>query len=88
MHGRELRLIGPDEMSKVLENPPSEASGKNRNILVLSEIVFDTKHQFAVLKYELVCGHYCGSGARLVMEKVNGQWTTSARRPCAQFVGL
>ena len=88
MQGKHLRLISPGEMSKVLENPPTEASGKNRNILVFSEIVFDTKHQFAVLKYELVCGHHCGSGATLVMEKVNGQWTTSARRPCAMFVGI
>jgi len=34
--GRDLRLIGPDQMSKILETPLSGASGKNRNILVLS----------------------------------------------------
>jgi len=54
---------------------------------VLSEIAFDAKHQFAVLKHLLVCGQHCVSGATLVMEKAEGKWTTSSRRPCAMFSG-
>ena len=86
--GRDLRLISLSQMSKMVEDPSLWPADKSRSILVLSEIVFDTTHRFAVLKYELVCGHHCGSGATLIMEKVNGVWTTSARRPCALFVGI
>jgi hypothetical protein len=64
-----------------------QAVNSQLNYLVLSEIAFDTKHQFAVLKYLLVCGEHCVSGATLMMEKVEGKWTTSSRRPCALFVG-
>lgn len=53
--------------------------------VALSEIAFDTKHQFAVLKYLFVCGQRCVSGATLVMEKMDGKWAVNSRRPCAMF---
>jgi hypothetical protein len=62
-------------------------TGSELNFLVLSEIAFDKKHQFAVVKYLLMCGEHCASGVTLVMEKVDGKWTESSRRPCALLIG-
>lgn len=93
--GRELNLVDPLEQIKLLRqrdmasaNQPKQAgqSGDDLNFLIFSEIAFNTKHTFAVVKYLLVCGEHCDSGATLVMEKVDGRWTTSSRRPCAMFV--
>jgi hypothetical protein len=93
--GRELILVDPVEQTKLLKqrdtaspNQSNQAaqSGNDLNFLVFSEIAFDTKHKFAVVKYLRVCGEHCDSGATLVMEKIDGRWTTSSRRPCAMFV--
>lgn len=93
--GRELSLVDPLEQTKLLqqasgnqakESQNGQKKGSELNFLFFSEIAFDAKHQFAVLKYLLVCGEHCDSGETLVMEKVNGRWTTSSRRPCAMFV--
>jgi hypothetical protein len=93
--GRDLSLVDPLEQTKVLKqhntasgNQPAQAarSGNDLNFLIFSEIAFDTKREFAVVKYLLVCGEHCDSGATLVMEKVEGRWTTSSRRPCAMFL--
>jgi len=93
--GRALNLVDPVEQTKLLKqrdtisaNQQTRAaqSGNDLNFLVFSEIAFDTKHKFAVVKYLLVCGEHCDSGATLVMEKIDGRWTTSSRRPCATFV--
>jgi hypothetical protein len=93
--GRELNLVDPLEQTKLLKQPSGnqvkesqngQTNGSELNFLLFSEIAFDAKHQFAVLKYLLVCGEHCVSGATLIMEKVNGRWTTSSRRPCAMLV--
>jgi hypothetical protein len=93
--GRELNLVDALGQTKLLKqrnaasaNQPNQAaqSGNELNFLVFSEVAFDTKHKFAVVKYLLVCGEHCDSGATLVMEKIDGRWTTSSRRPCATFV--
>jgi len=85
--GRELRLVTPSELSTILDRDPISSTDKNLGVLVLSEVVFDANHRYAVLKYEFVCGNRCGSGATLVMEKIDGRWTISSRPPCAAFVG-
>jgi hypothetical protein len=100
IEGRELRLVNPLEQSKLLQqragspgNQKKELPNDNQktrpdlSFLVLSEIVFDTKHQLALLKYLVVCGPHCVHGATLIMEKVDGNWTANSRRPCAQFTG-
>jgi hypothetical protein len=93
--GRELSLVDPVEQTNLLKqrdtasaNQPKQAAqnGNDLNFLVFSEVAFDTKHKFAVVKYLLVCGEHCDSGATLMMEKIDGRWTTSSRRPCAMFV--
>ena len=94
-NGRELKLVEPLEQTKLLKQRDTASANQSKqaaqtrndlNFLIFSEIAFDTKHRFAVLKYLLVCGEHCDSGATLVMVKVDRHWTTSSRRPCAQFV--
>lgn len=94
MKGMDLTLVDPLEQTRLLDerakssNQPKQTaqSRDDLNFLVFSEIAFDTKHQFAVLKYLVICGKHCDSGATLVMEKIGDHWTASSKRPCATFV--
>jgi hypothetical protein len=77
-----------DEASRNPPNQPAQDGAEAKNDLkfvIFSEIAFDTGHQVAVLKYILVCGEHCDSGATLVMEKVEGRWTAKPRLICAGF---
>jgi hypothetical protein len=98
--GTELRLVNPIEQGKLLQQRDASSGNQKEKLtdngqkaksdasfLVLSEIVFDTKHQFAVLRYLVVYGEHSAYGATLVMENVDGKWTASSRRPCAMFIG-
>lgn len=87
--GTDLKLVDPEREASPDDRKEKNVQSTNSesDYLVLSEIAFDTKHQFAVLKYLLVCGQHCVSGATLVMEKMDGTWAVSPRRPCALFVG-
>ena len=73
-------------MATANESKRAGQSGDGLNFLIFSEIAFNAKHTFTIVKYLLVCGEHCDSGATLVMEKADGRWTTSSRRPCAMFV--
>jgi hypothetical protein len=93
--GRELNLVETHEQLKLFrkrdgasENQPGQATqDKNAlNFVIFSEIAFDKKHQFAVLKWILVSGDHSDAGATLVMEKVDGRWTLKPRGACAMFV--
>ena len=62
--GRELNLVDPLEQTKLLkqasgnqtkEYQNGQKNGSESNFLLFSEIGFDAKHQFAVLKYLLGC---------------------------------
>jgi hypothetical protein len=96
--GRELNLVDRHEQLRLFRkrdeasgNRPKQAAqddaeAKNAlKFLIFSEIAFDTGHQVAVLKYILVCGEHCDSGAAIVMEKVDGRWTAKPRLICAGF---
>jgi hypothetical protein len=98
--GMDLRLVDAVEQEKLLwqqaassgnqkeaSNEDGQKANSDLNFLMLSEIVFSTKHQFALLKYLAICGPHCLSGETLVMEKVDGRWKAGSRRPCAMFVG-
>jgi hypothetical protein len=88
-----IQLVGPKEEREVLRQrgaghgAESELGNsgtvKDPGILALSEIVFDTSHHFAVLKYVFLCGARCNSSAIVVLEKVGSQWTGNTRRPCS-----
>jgi len=84
---REL-LQQRDALPKDKDEPALDDRRARTNVLVLSEIVFDKKNQFALVKYLLLCGEHCLSGATLVMEKVDHEWIVSSRRPCATFIGV
>jgi hypothetical protein len=92
--GRELNLVDRHEQLQLFRkkmNRPNEAAQDGAeakdglNFLIFSEVAFDTRHQFAVVKYILVCGEHCDSGATMVMEKVEGHWTAKPRLICAGF---
>jgi hypothetical protein len=98
--GLDITLVGSAEREKLRKagdalraSQKRTPSGNGQKVssdssyFVLSEIVFDTTRQFALLKYLIVCGQRCVSGAILVMEKRDGKWTTSSRHACAVFLG-
>ena len=83
---RIVHTFGPEiTKGRDLKLEPQQV-GSELNYLVLSEIVFDKKHQFAVVKYLLRCGEHCASGTVRVMEKVNGKWVVSSRPACAGLI--
>jgi len=83
-----LNLVDPLEQTRLLEERARQSgqTGNDLDFLIFSEIAFDKTHQYAVLKYLLICGKHCDSGATLIMEKIGGHWTASSRRPCATFL--
>jgi hypothetical protein len=98
--GRDLKLVDRREQIKLLRQrdasptvpkekltAESQQTSSELNFLVLSEIAFDKKHQFAVVKYLLMCGKHCASGTTRVMEKVDGKWAVSSRPVCAGLIG-
>jgi hypothetical protein len=100
MKGRDLKFVDRQEQIKLLKQrdasptvpkekltAESKQTGSELNFLVLSEIVFDKKHQFAVVKYLLICGEHCASGTVRFMEKVDGKWVASSRPACAGLIG-
>lgn len=93
--GRSLRLVDPTEQAKILQqkDSPSQKRGEDSakessesGFLVVSEIVFDKKHHFAVLNYVFFCGPKCKYAVTLVLEKLGEQWTAKTRRTCAVSV--
>lgn len=98
VRGTNLKLVDPLKQTKLFEekefrpSTQNEESSKNVRQMdtnlsfhVPSEIVFDTKHQFAVLKRLSVCGKKCVSGETLVMEKIddNGLYVQGVRAQCS-----
>ena len=94
LRNRSIRIIGEqDESTALKQQDKTGASGRTDShgdgsgtprdpgILALSEIIFDTTHHFAVIKYVFLCGPHCNSGAILVLEKVGNRWS-ARRRPC------
>jgi hypothetical protein len=95
LKGRELNLVDRHKQLRLFRNRDAgsakqatqNATGAKDdvNFVIFSEIAFDSKHQFAVLKYILVCGEHCDSGATLVMEIVGGRWAPRRGLVCAGF---
>lgn len=96
--GRNLKLVDPLQQAELIEreeksakdkqveSEEASAAGRESDFLALSEIAFDKKHQFALLKYVVFCGSHCKHGAILVLEKDGTTWTAKSRRPCTMFV--
>ena len=53
-------------------------------LFTLSEIIFDKKHQRALVSYSFVCGSLCGNGNTLILKKVAGDWKVS--KACGGWV--
>jgi hypothetical protein len=95
LRGRSVPIIGDQEESAILKrrdvemashkaDSKTEPSGTATDVgvLALSELVFDKSRQFAVLRYILLCGTHCNSGAILVLEKIESHWTP-VRHACS-----
>ena len=92
--GMALKLVEPAEQAEITAPKDSALPKQDRpvdstkassesGLLVVSEIAFDRKHQFAGLKYVLFCGSHCKYEMTRVLEKVGEVWTTPVRRVCA-----
>jgi hypothetical protein len=53
-------------------------------VFTLSEIVFDKKHQRALVSYSFVCGSLCGNGNTLILTKARSSWKVS--KTCSGWV--
>jgi hypothetical protein len=51
--------------------------GLDNGLFTLSEVIFDSKHNRAALRYEFYCGRLCGQSATVVLEKHKGAWRRS-----------
>jgi hypothetical protein len=91
--GMALKLVEPAEQAKILQQKDSASPEQKRvedsakgspdsGLLVVSEIAFDKKHQFAALKYVFFCGSHCKYEMTRVFEKAGGEWTTPVSRVC------
>jgi hypothetical protein len=54
-------------------NDATERAVKN-GLLTLSEIIFNKKHNRALVSFSFVCGELCGYGNVLVLTKVGEKW--------------
>jgi len=93
-----MRLVDASKQAIIVaSNDPDRTMGKGESVedavngafatglFSVSEIVFDSEHQHALVSYRFWCGSLCGSGATLVFEKVDGEWR-STDRMCGGWV--
>lgn len=94
--GMALNLVEPTDQAKILQEKDSTSPKQKRaddsakasesGLLVVSEIAFDKKQQFAVLNYVFFGGSRFKYETTRVLEKVGGEWTTPVRRVCSVSV--
>jgi hypothetical protein len=85
-NGRSVVLVDP-QVTKIAD--PEDAIHKGVSVddavkagfaagqLRLSEIVFDKSHKYAIFSYSFHCGRLCGSGATVLLVKVDKKWVRS-----------
>ncbi len=66
------------------ETDTVEADSKS-GILRMSEILFDSTHHLAALRYSYHCGGLCGRGGTVVFVNDNGKWQ-DAGRDCFKWI--
>jgi len=67
---------------KLVNDPLEKAQGAG--FLILSEVAFDRKHEYAVLTFRFECWGLCGNGGTVVFQKHDGKWMPSSRS-CPQW---
>ena len=77
-HTDENKVPSPTE----LDNSVNRAFATG--LFTLSEILFDKKHQRAVVAYSFACGMLCGHGSTLVLRRVGSGWKVS--KACGGWV--
>ena len=84
-------LVDPDEQAKIVHaNDPSRTIGKGKPVesavreafetalFSMSEIAFDKEHHYAACE-ATTFAELAGNGATVILEKIDGQWTTTDR---------
>jgi hypothetical protein len=87
-----ITLVDPDEQGrKVRANDPHNTMRQGKSVdravegafasglLTLSEVAFDKKHEYAVMRFSFWCGGLCGHGGMIVYQKRNGKWERTDR---------
>ena len=59
-------------------------SEHHERLLRLSDIIFDSRHEYAVLNYSYRCGFLCGEGETVVFRKFGQTW--KQLRSCAEWI--
>jgi hypothetical protein len=73
------RVVPPDQQ---LEDSVKQAF--KYGVFTLSEIVFDKKHEFALVSYSFVCGGLCGNGNTYILRKSWGKW--KIKKTCGGWI--
>jgi hypothetical protein len=94
VEGRKLELVDAGQQASLIESADKSAvqragepkeqaptAALEHGFLVLFEIAFDKTHQFAVLKYNFVCGAHCLTSQTYVLARVGEEWKVKGR-PC------
>ncbi len=93
-----VELVDPKKQSAtVRKNDPSRTIKQGKpvddavqdafatGLLTVSEIAFDSTHEYAVMRFSFVCGMLCGHGETLVFRYVDGQWKHANKR-CSRWI--
>jgi hypothetical protein len=85
-----ITLVDPERVQRggrnnAISRPPRDgnalvdaaASNSERGVVVLSEILFDKKHERAIVSYRYECGEQCGHGETIVLNKTKSGWKRS-----------
>ena len=67
-------LPDTDNFRLATVRPDSRRDDPLLRLLDLSEIAFDTRHEYAILNYNFHCGPLCGEGSVVVFKKQQGKW--------------
>jgi hypothetical protein len=90
--GREVRLVDLTQQSAIrnaiTHGVPTTIVGNTAletNFLQLSEIAFDSTHQYAMIRYTFSCGNICAQGGVVVFAKARNRWRDD-HRPCIGWI--
>jgi hypothetical protein len=87
-----ITLVDSEEQERIIRNVDSKQTWRDNKFvneslekaqaagfLILSEVAFDKKHEYAVVTFRFECWGLCGSGGTVVFKKHDGTWTPSSR---------
>jgi hypothetical protein len=92
-----ITLVDSVEQDRIIRNVDSKQTWRDGKLvnesletaqaagyLILSEVTFDRKREYAALTFRFECWGLCGNGGTVVFQKRDGKWMPSSRS-CPQF---